>query len=298
MNEEIKKEKRIPLMTSIIIGVILIATGWLYVVRSANQEEGAFQHAASVISLDDISIENEIELPARWGNIGIQMIEAGVIDKAQFESLYSTRGGLSESDKRLLYDSNNGNLVITSENSGIILNILWAFGLGNKNPILEKGQMTDEKYGGAGNFASTGGWTLSNGDAMNHYSMHSFVVLTEEQQALVESVSKGIFRPCCNNSTYFPDCNHGMAMLGLLELMASQGVSEIDMYKFALKVNTLWFLDQYKTIMAFFESKNISWESVDPKEILSSKYSSASGFQDVLSQVQPQEQTRGGSCGA
>ena len=298
MNEEIKKEKQIPLMTSIIIGVILIATGWLYVVRSANQEEGAFQHTASVISLDDISIENEIELPARWGNIGVQMIEAGVIDKAQFESLYSTRGGLSESDKRLLYDSNNGNLVITSENSGIILNILWAFGLGNKNPILEKGQMTDEKYGGAGNFASTGGWTLSNGDAMSHYSMHSFVVLTEEQQALVESVSKGIFRPCCNNSTYFPDCNHGMAMLGLLELMASQGVSEIDMYKFALKVNTLWFLDQYKTIMAFFESKNISWESVDPKEILSSKYSSASGFQDVLSQVQPQEQTRGGSCGA
>ena len=70
------------------------------------------------------------------------------------------------------------------------------------------------------------------------------------------------------------------------------------MYKFALKVNTLWFLDQYKTIRAFFESKNISWESVDPKEILSSKYSSASGFQDVLSQVQPQEQTRGGSCGA
>ena len=59
---------------------------------------------------------------------------------------------------------------------------------------------------------------------MNHYSMHRFIVLTPEQQALVEKVSKGIYRPCCGNSVYFPDCNHGMAMLGLLELMASQGV--------------------------------------------------------------------------
>ena len=101
--------------------------------------------------------------------------------------------------------------------------------------------MMDPRYGGANGFASTGGWTLSDGDSMNHYNMHSFVTLTEEQQALVERVSKNIYRPCCDNSTYFPDCNHGMAMLGLLELMTSTRVTEADMYKTALQVNTFGF---------------------------------------------------------
>ena len=120
---------------------------------------------------------------------------------------------------------------MTQENSGTILNLLWAFGLANKNEILEKGPMMDKRYGGAENFASTGGWTLSKGDSMNHYSMHSFITLTPQQQSLVEKVSQNIYRPCCGNSTYFPDCNHGMAMLGLLELLASQGISENEMYK-------------------------------------------------------------------
>ena len=36
-------------------------------------------------------------------------------------------------------------------------------------------------------------------------------------------IAKGIYRPCCNNSTYFPDCNHGMAMLGLLVPSLTRG---------------------------------------------------------------------------
>ena len=98
--------------------------------------------------------------------------------------------------------------------------------------------------------------------------MHKFIILTPEQQTLVEKVAKNIYRPCCDNSTYFPDCNHGMAMLGLLELMASRGVSEADMYKFTLEVNTLWFPSQYAAIKTLFVSKNIDWNTVDPKKIL------------------------------
>jgi len=233
----------------------------------------------------------------KWGNLGIKMTEAGVIDKAKFENLYAERGGLSAVDKKMLSDSNNGNIVITPKNSGVILNMLWAFGLGNKNPILENGPMVDKRYGGADNFASTGGWTLAKGNAMDHYSMHSFIMLTLEQQALVEQVAKNIYRPCCGNSTYFPDCNHGMAMLGLLELMASQGVSETDMYKVALQVNTLWFPDTYQAIKTFFVSQNMDWNTVDPKKILSAEYSSASGYQKILSQIEPQKQKGGASCG-
>lgn len=179
-----------------------------------------------------------------WGNLGVKMVEAGVIDKDKFEGLYSQRGGLSEPEKKLLYGTGNKDLVITSENSGMMLNMLWAFGLSNKNPILENGPMMDPRYGGAGNFASTGGWTLSEGNAMDHYGMHSLVTLTDEDQALVERVAKNVYRPCCKNSTYFPDCNHGMAMLGLMELMASQGATEVDMYKTANEVNALWFPNQ------------------------------------------------------
>jgi hypothetical protein len=122
-----------------------------------------------------------------------------------------------------------------------MLNMLWAFGLANKNPILENGPMMDPSYGGAGNFASTGGWTLAKGDTMSHYSMHTLVTLSPAQQALVEKVAKNVYRPCCRNSTYFPDCNHGMAMLGLLELLAGEGATEEEMYKTAQDVNALWF---------------------------------------------------------
>ena len=133
---------------------------------------------------------------------------------------------------------------------------------------------------------------------MDHYSMHSFVTLTPEQQALVERVAKNIYRPCCDNSTYFPDCNHGMAMLGLLELMASQKATETDMYKTALGVNTLWFPSQYEAIKTFFVSQNMDWNTTDPRKILSAEFSSASGYQKVLSQIQPPEQKGGASCGA
>lgn len=241
--------------------------------------------------------EEGVVLPVKWGDLGSRMISAGVIDKVKFKEIYAGRGGLNVEEKKLLEGIDNGNLKITKENSGFILNLLWAFGLGNKNVVLEKGPMSNKEYGGAGNFASTGGWTLAQGDAMNHYSKHSFIVLTSEQQALVEKVSKGIFRPCCGNSTYFPDCNHGMAMLGLLELMASQGVSEDEMYKVALIVNSYWFPDTYITIAKYLDSQGKNWSKADPKEILGFDYSSGAGFQKIRSKMEDSGVGGGGSCG-
>ena len=248
------------------------------------------------LSLAPVVQKQEANLFLDWGNLGEQMIRAVVIDMEKFESLYSRRGGLSPADKKLLYGNDNGDITITAENSGVMLNMLWAFGLANKNPILENGPMMDPKYGGAGNFASTGGWNLAKGNAMKHYSMHKFVTLTEEQQTLVERVSKNIYRPCCDNSTYFPDCNHGMAMLGLLELMASQGINEQDMWKTALIVNSFWFPDTYLTIATYMKDKGVNWQDVNPQEILGINYSSAQGYKNISSQVvQPQRQQSG--CG-
>lgn len=241
-----------------------------------------------------ISFEGN-ELPVTWGDLGKQLIDTGVIDKNKLEALYASRGGMTEEMKQLLYGVSHDHVRITKENAGMLLNLLWGLGLANKNLILETGPMMSS--GDPARFASTGGWTLAQGNMIDHYSTHAFVVLTQKQQELVERVSKNIYRPCCNNPTYFPDCNHGMAMLGFLELMASQGVSEKEMYRAALVVNTYWFPDQYKTIAKYLNQKGISWDSVDPKEILGEKYSGASGYRQVMSEMTSSQKNNGNGCG-
>jgi hypothetical protein len=281
----------------VLSGILIYTTG----LRTENGKTGIkTQHsdAQKTEAPREVITTSQVVLPATWGDLGKKMAAAGVIDETQFKALYAQRGGLSQGEQALLDSSDNKNLVINQQNAGTLLNILWALGLGNKNPILENGPMQDKKYGGAGNFASTGGWTIAAGKPMDHYSAHKFITLTADQQALVERVAKGIYRPCCGNSVYFPDCNHGMAMLGLLELMASQGVNEAQMYKAALSVNSFWFPDMYRTIARYFESKGISPQSVDPKEILGTAYSSGQGFARIQSLVPAEKPTQSqGGCG-
>jgi hypothetical protein len=252
---------------SVLISALILGGAWVYTARLKAER-------ASVPTADQ-----GVEIPAEWGDLGRKMVEAGVFDRSQLSPM-------------------DGKLRITRANSGLLLDLLWALGLSNKNQILEKGPMMDPRYGGADKFASTGGWTLAKGGPMNHYSMHQFIMLTPEEQTLVETVAKNIYRPCCGNSTYFPDCNHGMAMLGLLELMASQGASEAEMYQAALAVNSYWFPDQYATITRYLESRGIAPQAIDPKEILGEDYSSAAGFERIASLVPRTEtnQTGKGGC--
>ena len=86
-------------------------------------------------------------------------------------------------------------------------------------------------------------------------------------------------------------------MLGLLELMASQGVGEEEMYQTALAVNSYWFPDTYLVIGTYLAENGITWNKANPKEILGAAYSSASGYQNILSQVTQPERSGGGSCG-
>ena len=114
-------------------------------------------------------LTTEVKLPIKWGDFGKQLIEKGVIDKAKFENIMGT---LPDTDRKLLESSENNELVMNQQNSRLILNLLWAFGLGNKNDVLDKGEMVkDPKQ--TGNMASTGGWDVSVGDPMNHYSKHT-----------------------------------------------------------------------------------------------------------------------------
>jgi len=189
--------------------------------------------------------EEKFELPVNWGSLGRQLVENGVIDGPRFEKLYVENGEYPEEYDKLLNGDNSGKLKITKENAGFLLNLLWAFGLANQNEILTEGEMSDPRYGGAERFASTAGWTMAQGNAMDHFSRHQFITLIPEQQRMVDKVSREIYRPCCDNSAHFPDCNHGMAMLGLLELMASQETGEEEMRRAALTVNSFWFPGAY-----------------------------------------------------
>src|SRR3989344_543794 len=307
-----KKSKSLEI--SILLSSLLIVGALVYSANARKDVRGKTETAIKNNKTEKIIEDNYeqkvipedgVVLLAKWGDLGAKMASVGVIDKVKLEELYANRGGLNDEERNFLEGLDNGYLKITPENSGFVLNLLWALGLGNKNEILENGPMSDKKYGGAGNFASTGGWTLADGGparngagAMNHYSKHRFIVLTPEQQALVEKVSKGIYRPCCGNSVYFPDCNHGMAMLGLLELMASQGVSEEEMYKAALAVNSYWFPDTYLTIAKYLKSQGKDWSAASPKEILGYNYSSGPGYQKLLEKIEnPEIKGGGGSCG-
>ncbi len=251
-----------------------------------------------VSELENIVIsEGGIELPINWGDLGQRMVADGVVDEQKFITLF--QDGLQDNEKEILSGVWNDKIVMDQQNSQFMLDLLWAFGLANKNDILENGEMTDEEYGGAGNFASTGGWSLSVGPAMDHYSNYTYVTLTDEQQEIVDRVSSGIYRPCCGNSTHFPDCNHGMAMLGLLELMAANSVSEEEMYNVALKVNTLWFPQTYIDLAVYFKEQGQEWDEVDAKLVLGPEYSSGQGYQNTRQKIisLPKPQQGGGGCG-
>jgi len=300
MNQEIKAEnkKDALLPMSLLLSAIVLGGAMFYTPSEKPETTKANIGQNAVLGLEEkIMPSNGFVIPVEWKDLGDRMVKAGVIDADKFEALYILNGEPNKEVSQLLHGAENGNLKITSENAKIVLNLLWALGLGNKNEILETGPMQDKQYGGAERFASTGGWTLASGNVMDHYSKHAFITLTKEQQAIVERVSKGIYRPCCGNSTYFPDCNHGMAMLGLLELMAAQGVSEEEMYKVALQVNSYWFPDTYIVIGKYLESKGIAWEKADAKEILGVNFSSGAGYKKILAEVNPPKTKSSGGCG-
>ncbi len=241
-------------------------------------------------------------LDIRWGDAITQMVKNGVIDKEKFIALYASRGGLSDADKKLLDSPSNEQIVITKENSNLLLNYLWGLGIANKTNVLSDGPMGTQYKSEVGNFSSTGGWTLgkfSGGELFNKYVI---VTLTTDQEAMVKEMAQNIFRPCCGNSTYFPDCNHGAAMLAYLELAVSQGVPKSQIYKNALLLNSYWFPQTYAELAIYFKNtKNTPWSRVDPKVVLGADYSSNQGSVRIDKELQASglvpKVTGAGGCG-
>lgn len=254
---------------------------------------------------NQVNPEEGYELSVSYGQLGPKMIELGVLDPEKFEKVYKQNGSpLTEKQREILTQGSHEKIKITRENSYFLLNFFWAAGLANKSKILLEGDMM--KYGGrngAGGFASTGGWTLGKGDPMDYYAAASLIPLTAEQEALVDSVAANIYRPCCNNSTAFPDCNHGMALLAVLQLLAANGATEAQMYEAGKYFSAFWFPGNYFDLALYFKNKEgKSFKEVDGKALLGKDFSSASGWQSVKqwlirNGIVEQPPKQGGGCG-
>ncbi len=249
--------------------------------------------AAAVVPEEGYTVE------VKWGDTGRELVAAGGIDLEKYRANYSDEK-YEELLTYLTEDKNKG-ITITQDNAYFWVNTLWALGLTQKSDVLDKGVMGTKYKERLGNFASTGGWTLGARPAVELYSSADIIPLSAERQRLVEKISANVYRPCCGNSTAFPDCNHGMAALGLIELMAAQGFEEEEIYEAALAFNSYWFTQTYVDLAYYFEKeKGISWADVDAREVLGSRYSSAQGYRQIKQAMEPVpgQRSSGASCGA
>ncbi len=257
-----------------------------------------------VALLEDVLPGDGYTLPVAYGDLGPRMIEAGAIDAEAFAAVYERAGApLTALQQEILLQGSTQPIVVDRENAHFLLNFFWALGLVNRNPILEKGPMMVYAEGQIERFASTGGWTIGRRTPGELYASVPIVELTPEQQERLERVASMVYRPCCNNPTIFPDCNHGMAMLGMLELMASQDASEEAMFEAARYLNAFWFPQQALEVAFYLQaSQGIALSEIDSRRLVGPETFSASGFRSAhawLSErgLLQRAPTQGGSCG-
>jgi len=207
----------------------------------------------------------------------VKLGQAGVIDAKKLEALYAPRGGLPEELKGILITSSRAPMLLTEQSAPIYVNMLWALGLANRMTINSTSPLNGPSRF---RFASTGGWTLGRDSGGDYFNRFPLITLTPQQEARVARVAQHSFRPCCDNSTFFQDCNHGSALLGLLALGASQGLSDEELFREALAFNSFWFPHQYAHTALYLKSvKGVAWRDVDPSMVMSTTFSSASGWQ-------------------
>lgn len=232
----------------------------------------------------------------------IRLIRNGVIDPAKFRTLQQPLGTEQDGLANVFGEPSDAPIFLTSGNAADYVDLLWPIGLANhmegntESPLFSPTLPT---------FASTAGWTLGKRkEGSAYFNSFQVVDLTPDQEALAIRVAKSTFRPCCNNSTFFQDCNHGSALLGLLQLGASQGLQEKDLYREALAFNSFWFSDYYiRTALYFKIVRKVEWRDVDPKIVMSSNFSALGPWQqNVQTQLETiqnliPEPGRGSNCG-
>lgn len=293
MNEKLKSILKKIMFVSIIL--IAFFTGAIYTKVDSLRSNKDVAVVEKTADRNIVLPEKGFELPISWGDLGPKLISAGVIDEKKFLETVN----LNSDEEKILKEGGDKNIVINADNSQFVVDLLWAIGLAQKSNAYIDGPIGKEYKKDAGNFSSTGGWTLAKGSAINYLGKFEFLNLTPDQQKRVEDIAKNVYRPCCGNSSWFPDCNHGMAALAAIEMMVAKNLPDDEIYKNVLKLNSFWFQDTYLTIATYFERKGTSWDKIDAKKVLSADFSSSTGATRIKNEVNPAPSTGGGSsCGA
>ena len=224
--------------------------------------------------IDQVTPRTGIPTGYAFGDSIRKLIAAGVIDPRKFRA---SDKDLPEWVEHLLRHPSHDPIVFSKQTATYLVDLLWPLGLANRASFNEKSPIGSPRIRG---FASTGGWTLGRKkNGYVYFNRVDAVHMTDQQAAAVLKVATTTFRPCCDNSTFFQDCNHGSALLGLLELAASQGASVDELYRTALIANSFWFPDYYaKTALYFSHFHRKSWNEVEPKLVLGPKFSTLSGW--------------------
>lgn len=211
----------------------------------------------------------------------LRLVSEGVIDPQRFASIYDGRGGMPVELKYRLVWPSHMPIHLTVDNAEYYVNLLWPLGLANYMSTNAASPVNGARLF---NFASTSGWNLGleeNGGA--YFNRFPIVDLNPEQEALVTKVAQTTFRPCCNNSTFFQDCNHGSALLGLLQLGASQGLSEEELYEEALAFNSFWFPQIYVQTAVYFKVlEDKDWAELNPSLLMGARYSAIGPWQETV----------------
>jgi len=239
----------------------------------ASQREGQLEQTVANV-LPAAGYQSKVAL----GDSIIKLIHQGVLEPKKIEAVYAQRGSTPEELKNIYSGISHHPMRLTQKNASVYVTLLWALGLANQMSINEPSPLNGPSRF---RFASTGGWRLgkeANGGV--YFNKFPIVTLTATQEALVNRVARNTFRPCCNNSTFFQDCNHGSALLGLLTLGAAQGLGEDELYREALSFNAFWFPHNYiHTALYFKVIRGTEWRDVNARELMSEDFSSAQGWQ-------------------
>ena len=262
---------------------------------------GDYKSRVAFVS-DEVNPAKGIRTKIILGDAVPQMVADGIIDIDKIKALYQDRGGIPPEKMKMLTQPSNTPLTINADNATWLVNILWPLGLANKMEVNNQSPIAGASVDG---YASTGGWSLGKANTGGGYfNKYSLVPLTPAQEQRVLQIAQNTYRPCCDNSSFFQDCNHGSAAMGIIELGVSQGLSDGDIYQTLLAFNSFWFPQNYvETALYFNIVKGVDWKDVDPKIILGKDYSSLSGWtKNVNAPIQkvsgliPKTQS-GASCG-
>jgi len=219
-----------------------------------------------------INPPNGYTLPVQYGQMGPKLLEAGVIDIAVLKQYFQQTGQvLSDKEIELLIRGSQEPVVINHQNASYLLTLFWGLGLANQNPIFDISPIPQASD-----------WTLGRKSGSDLFSSTVILKLSPDQQARVEELARAVYRPCSDVATLSPDNKYSIAMLGLLEFMASQNVSSDEMFSTVKQVNAFWFPQQTLEQAIFFVATQLKdYANVDSRLIASRQYFSATGFRQL-----------------